>query len=219
MKRRPRFLWAKGMRAPSERGARERDFGMINAGAIIVGDRHGTGAAIYDIAADLGFVFVKAYAPRPMLPLLVQGPPISFVLFGEVPDPAAHLPAIREVRRGSPRSLSFAPLIYFAESPSRDMVTACIGLGFDDIVTMPFTQSRVQARLMQQIEMPLVYFETADYFGPDRRRLSGPRMADAFLRGLEEIQPARRYEIRRNLTTGVSILREQIVNPHNYGAA
>lgn len=192
---------------------------MINAGALIVGDRHGSAAALFDIAADLGFVFVKPFAARPTLPLIVQGPPVTFVLFAETADAGTLLPIIRDIRRGPPRSLCFAPLVYFAESPSREVVNACVGMGFDDVMTMPFTVARVHQRLMQQIEAPQVYFETADYFGPDRRRLSEPRLADAFLRGLPGARPARRYEIRRSLTGGVSILKEELVNPQQAGAA
>jgi hypothetical protein len=59
--------------------------------------------------------------------------------------------------------------------------------------------------------MPQIYFETSDYFGPDRRRLSNPRLADAYLRGLRSVKPARRYEIRRSLSRGIIIIREEMV--------
>lgn len=192
---------------------------MIKAGAIIVGDRNGPGSAVYDIAADLGFVFVKPFASRPQLPLLVVGAPVTFVLFAEVADPKSYEPIVQEIRRGQPRSLALAPLIYFCESPAREVIDTCVGIGFDDIMTTPFTQKRVHQRLMRQIGAPQIYFETVNYLGPDRRRMSGHRLADAFLRGIEEDQQARRLEIQRNLTTGVKVIREDIVKHHGQGAA
>jgi hypothetical protein len=191
---------------------------MIKAGAIIVGDRNGPASAVYDISADLGFVFVKPFAGRPQLPLLALGAPVTFVMFAETTDPKSYEPIVHEIRRGQPRSLALAPLIYFCESPSRDVIDKCVEIGMDDIMTMPFTRDRVHQRLMRQIEAPQIYFETADYLGPDRRRLSDQRLADAFLRGIEEVRPARRLEIRRSLSAGVTVIREEIIQPHGHGA-
>ncbi len=185
---------------------------MIKAGAVIIGDPKGSGSAVYNVAAKIGFEFVKPYANRPTLPLLVQGTPLSFILFAEVADPGVYEPLIREIRQSSSRALAFAPMAYFCESISRDIMDICVGAGFDDVISMPFMPERVRAQLMQQIEAPQVYFETSDYFGPDRRRLSAPRLADAFLRGLPLLQSARRIEIRRSLTTGVAILRDETID-------
>ncbi len=184
---------------------------MIKAGALVVGERRGRGALLFDIATELGFSFVKPIGLRSPLPIKAQSVPVCFVLFAGVEDPEIHAPIIREIRRAEPRSLAFSPLIYFSENPSHETVASCTRLGFDDVMTMPFTRERVHTRLMRQIETPLIYFETADYFGPDRRRRSSPRIADAYLRGLRDIPPARRYEIRRSLSHGVMILREELI--------
>ena len=196
---------------PLRRHPKEPIDDMIKAGALIVGDRQGSGAAIYDIAADLGFSFVHPFSGRGSLAQAMQATPIVFVLFSEIADPRRYEPALRDIRRASPRELAFAPTVLFAESPSRQEVSDCSALGFDDILTMPFTRDRIYLRLMRQIETPIIYFETGDYFGPDRRRSSGPRIADAYLRGIDQARPARRYEIRRSFHHGTMVMREEVV--------
>ena len=184
----------------------------IKAGAIIVGNRQGPGAAIYDIAADLGFGFIRPYAGRPGLALVAREAPLFFVLFAELPNPMAYDPIVREIRQGGPRAIAFSPLIYFSESPSRETVSACAELGMDDVVTMPFTRERVWTRLMRQIDRMQVYSETPGYLGPDRRRLSGMRL-ETPARTTLSAQPDRRYEIRRNLETGAQIRRGLMPGP------
>ena len=184
----------------------------VKAGAIIVGNRQGPGAAVYDIAADLGFGFIRPYAGRPALALVAREAPLCFVLFAEVLDPMVYDPIVREIRQGGPRAIAFSPLIYFSESPSRETVAACAALGMDDVVTMPFTRERVWARLRRQIDNMQVYSESADYLGPERRRLSGTR-ADSPGRTALSAPPDRRYEIRRDLDTGAKIRRGLVPGP------
>ena len=186
--------------------------GPIKAGAIIVGNRQGPGAAVYDIAADLGFRFVKPYAGRPGLALVAREAPLFFVLFAEIRDPMTYDPIVREIRHGGPRALAFSPLIYFCESPSRETVASCAALGMDDVVTMPFTRERVWTRLMRQIDRMQVYAETSSYLGPERRRLSGVQ-PDSPARTTLSAQPDRRYEIRRSLETGAQIRRGLMPGP------
>jgi DNA-binding response OmpR family regulator len=185
---------------------------LLKAGAIIVGNRLGLGAAIYDIAADIGFGFVRPYAGRPGLTLVARETPLFFVLFAEVRDPSVYEPIVKEIRQGGPRAIAFSPLIYFSESPSHETVAACAALGMDDVVTMPFTRERVWARLKRQIDRMQVYSETSDYLGPDRRRLSGTHATPPGRLALSA-QPDRRYEIRRSLEAGSRVHRERIKGP------
>ena len=50
------------------------------------------------------------------------------------------------------RRVRFSPMIYFAGSPSAETIAACINLGFDDIITMPFTRERVTERIARQVD-------------------------------------------------------------------
>jgi hypothetical protein len=101
--------------------------------------------------------------------------------------------------------MRFSPLIYFSESPSVETITRCINMGFDDVITMPFTRNRVAERIDRQVGQSHIYYETPAYFGPDRRdRVTGPkRPAESRVGG-----QFRRLEIVRDLLTGVTVLRD-----------
>ena len=103
------------------------------------------------------------------------------------------------------RRVRFSPLIYFSESPSIDSITRCINMGFDDVITMPFTRARLAERIDRQIGQSHIYYETPGYFGPDRRdRVTAPKRAAESRMGGQ----FRRLEIVRNLVTGVNVVRD-----------
>ncbi len=179
---------------------------MIGAGAIVVGNAAGTGEPLLATAAECGFNFVRHYDGQQPLDELAAGARLSFFLFAEADDPAVHAPVIRDIRHNKQREIAYAPLAYFTYRGSEDLIETCVGLGFDEVIGMPLDRERLVVGLMRQIETPQVYYETAEYFGPDRRRFSEPRLADAFLRGHNVVQMARRIEFRRSLTAGIRIL-------------
>ena len=97
-------------------------------------------------------------------------------------------------------------MIYFSENPSLEAITRCINMGFDDVITLPFTLARVAERIRRQVGRSLTYYETPGYFGPDRRdRVTSPtgggerRLGGQF----------RRLEIVRSLSSGISVVRDE----------
>ena len=56
-------------------------------------------------------------------------------------------PFLCDQRFSPSRKLRLSPLIYFSESPSHEGIRACAAMGFDDVVTLPFSRERVTARL------------------------------------------------------------------------
>lgn len=142
--------------------------------------------------------------------------PICFFLFAAVAD-VASLRGVADAIRFCPgRRIRFSPLMYFSESPSAEAIRRCINMGFDDIITMPFTRVRVMERINRQIGRNLTYYETAGYFGPDRRgRVSGPtRSAESRVGG-----QFRRLEIVRNLMTGINVVRDDFYTPSSAESA
>ena len=95
----------------------------------------------------------------------------------------------------------FSPMVYFSESPSLDAIRTCVEMGFDDVITLPFTSTRVSSRLDRLVDHTQVYFETADYLGPDRgvRQTRGQRGGQY-----------RRLEIMRTAMSGVSVMRDEM---------
>jgi hypothetical protein len=182
------------------------DVTLNRASAYIVGPSDATGIAVADLARRIGFASVAPYGGLAQAERQAQRTPLCFFLFVPVED-------VRTVRRVSAAirfctrgTLRFSPLIYFSESPSLEAITACIQMGFDDVITLPFTQGRVEERLHRQIGQTLVYYDVPSYFGPDRARIDN--LLDPFEQ--RKSDSYRRLEIIRHLATGVNVLRDDV---------
>jgi hypothetical protein len=162
--------------------------------------------AVADLARRIGFASVAPYGGVALAERQSQRTPLCFFLFAPVEDVrivGRVSAAIRFCTRGT---LRFSPLIYFSPSPSLEAITACMRMGFDDVITLPFTQGRVEERLHRQVGQALVYYDVPSYFGPDRVRM------DNLLDPVEQRKTGsyRRLEIIRHLATGVNVLRDDI---------
>lgn len=178
----------------------------MRACAYIVGPQDGAGAALLDMARGMGFEHVAPYAGIVAAEAQAAQTPVCFFLFAAV-DSASGLRAHAEaIRFCATRRLRFSPLIYFSESPSAETIRLCIAMGFDDVITLPFTQARLEERLARQVGQAQTYYETQSYFGPDRRGRTGSANSPAERR---RGGPYRRLEIMRNLTTGITVLRDE----------
>ena len=154
----------------------------MKARAYVVGPRRGAAAALFDLAGRLEFEAVLSYTSVVDVERHASDMSIVFFLFAEVPDLEQLRPATQAIRAAGSRNLRFAPLVYFCTTPSIETVRKLIGMGFDDVIAGPFSPSVVRPRLARQLDVPLAYFETATYFGPDRRRRDDPRYKGPMLR-------------------------------------
>jgi hypothetical protein len=159
------------------------------------------------MARRLGFETVMPFTGVGTAEQQLLKTPLCYFLFAAVNDVATLKPAADAIRFCSSRKVRFSPLIYFSESPSLDAIRACANMGFDDVITLPFTHARVVDRLTRQLDTPFVYYETSGYFGPDRRgRL--PADLGTAKRGMGGQH--RRLEIVRSLLDGVNVLRDDV---------
>lgn len=171
----------------------------MKACAYIVGPPDGPGAALTHIAKGLGFSTVLPYAGPSAAEAQSQQTPLLFFLFTEVKSIISLKPVADDIRFSASRRIRFSPLIYFAESPSAEAISSCIEMGFDDVITMPFTSERVRGRVARLIDHTQVYFETPAYLGPNRRvSMATERRPGQY----------RRLEIMRSALTGVNVLRD-----------
>jgi CheY-like chemotaxis protein len=73
--------------------------------------------------------------------------------------------------RSSPApDLRFAPVIVVVGSCPAEEVMRYVRLGFDDVIALPASAATLASRLETQLSSEHTYYETATYFGPDRRR-------------------------------------------------
>ncbi|RYE08357.1 MAG: hypothetical protein EOP22_13795 [Hyphomicrobiales bacterium] len=176
----------------------------MKASAFVVGPRDGAAATLMDLARSIGFANVQRYQGLSRAEAQSAKTPLLFFLCSPVADVKSLQPMASAIRFSPSLKLRFLPMIYFAREPSLDTVKACIGMGFDDVIALPISGDEVVDRIARQIGSITTYYETASYFGPDRRnRLGGnfrPTSSDhgggAF----------RRIAIRRNPETGVDVL-------------
>ncbi len=173
----------------------------MRACAFVVGPHDGPGAALADLARGLGFAAVQPYSSLAAAEAQAQQTPLLFFLFAAVDDVLVLKAAADAIRFSPSRRIRFSPLVYFSESPSLEAIRTCVEMGFDDVITLPFTPSRVAGRLDRLVDHTQVYFETADYLGPDR----GARRTHARGNGLY-----RRLEIMRTVLGGVSVMRDEM---------
>lgn len=179
----------------------------MRAYAYVVGPGDGPGAALTELARGLGFAGVSPFSTIAQADAQASQTPVVFFLFAATEDPRSLRGVAEAIRFSATRRLRFSPLIYFAESPSVEAITTCINMGFDDVITMPFTRRRVLERMTRQVGQNLVYFETPSYFGPDRRRSGGSDITLDQRNGGQY----RRLEIVRNLISGTNVLRDDHV--------
>jgi len=182
----------------------------MRAFAFVIGPDNAPRAALLDVARGLGFTGVAPLLAMSQVEQQTQVTPLCYFLFAATEDLGSLRSVANAVRFSSMRRLRFSPLIYFAESPSAEAISACLNMGFDDIITMPFSRKRVLERVARQVGQNVVFYETATYFGPDRRGRAG-----APLDGPDQRKgaPFRRLEIVRNPVNGVNVLRDEHFTP------
>ena len=177
----------------------------LNASAFVVGPRDGASAALQDLAHALGFMPVERYAGLTRAEKQIKLTPLMFFLCAEVANVATLKPIADTIRFSLSPELRFSPLIYFSRQMSADTIKACIKMGFDDVIAMPYTGADLSERIFRQVGRTHTYYETATYFGPDRRnRVGNPRSPESDHGGGQ----FRRIEIVRNPDTGVNVLRD-----------
>ena len=178
----------------------------MKAYAYVVGPQDMAWTNLFDLAADLGFAGVSSYRGLSQVAQQAGETPVCYFLFSAVPDVQEIRPIADAIRFSASRAIRFSPMVYCAEDPSMETIMACINMGFDDIVALPQPTEKLRRRLNRQIGQNVVFYETAGYFGPDRRNRVATLKPDPVVHRTGG--PFRRLEIVRNLLDGVSVLRD-----------
>ena len=180
----------------------------MRASAFVVGPRDGPGAALMDLAHAVGVESVQRYQGLVRAERQSLKTPLVFFLCAPTKDMRTLKPMADAVRFSPSLKLRFLPLIYFAREPSFETVKQCIAMGFDDVVALPIGGDDAGERIERQIGRIQTYYETATYFGPDRRnRTGGPERTTGSDHGGGQF---RRIEIVRNPDTGIDVISDDM---------
>lgn len=135
-------------------------------------------------------------------------PHVSYFIVHRHLKPSMMAAAIRSIRLSSDDQIRFAPVILFAEDGPFETYLHYVHMGFDDIITLPDKQPVLVQRLTGQLLSEQIYFETRDYFGPDRRRMEAPWESDS--RRLPDPHSHTRYTFSRVPGAGITISKTEI---------
>jgi PleD family two-component response regulator len=177
----------------------------LNAAAFVAGPRDGAGAALQDLARSLGFTPVERFEGVSNAEQQAVATPLVFFLCAAVSDVVTLRSMAESIRFSRHPQIRFAPLIYFARDPDTLTIKACIKMGFDDVIALPYGGGDLRERIFRQVGNTHVYYETATYFGPDRRNRTGDNRSTGSERGGGQ---HRRIEIVRSFEGGIDVLRD-----------
>lgn len=123
---------------------------------------------------------------------------------------------IQEARANQDDNIRFMPIIMLTSNQNERIIRKFLMLGCDDIILYPCTSQPLANRLRMQIDQQFDYFQTAKYFGPDRRKKEHD--ADHPDRRGGKDSYYRHIEIRRDLRGGVKVLSSQVFEPETRAA-
>ncbi len=166
-------------------------------------------ALINDLARDLGFRQVTPFSGLVHAEELTRKVPNNFFLFASDGELGPIKSQVQNIRNSTRPRVRYSPLICFIEVPLPMLISQCIQIGFDDILTLPWDPKQMMPRLRRQLNTQITYYETSNYFGPDRRRFGKKRSTPA--RIYRESQGYRRIDIKRDTAHGVQILGDTTV--------
>jgi hypothetical protein len=178
----------------------------MKAVAFLVGAGIGPDRGVASAIEGLGLLGIEPYRGTEAAERWLESVPLFFFLFLPDVPPAVLAGTASAIRFSASKAVRLSPMVLFACALSVEFLRHCIDLGFDDVITGPFSPGQVHARLSRQLNRPFVFYETSSYFGPERRgRLSreGGESTDAGEGG-----QYRRLEVLRHPEIGVQVLRD-----------
>jgi DNA-binding response OmpR family regulator len=171
--------------------------------AIVIAPTQFDSHAIADLAMEAGFGDVASIFEDGESNGLRY--PVSFFLVHHRLNDADCEDIIDAVRHIDRKGLCYSPMVVLMPETSGESVRKFVRMGFDDVISLPQSQVQLTARLGMQLDRDIVYFETGEYLGPDRRRMD----VDSALQRRSAISPHTRLVIRRDADYGTRVISRQ----------
>jgi hypothetical protein len=173
--------------------------------AFLVGRTGPQSASLAQIAQRTGFGQIEPLTARRHY---VPDKRLNFFIVHRHLNATMMTAVIRSIRLSDDDQIRFAPVILFAEDGPFETYLNYVHMGFDDVITLPDKQPVLIQRLTSQLWSEQVYFETRDYFGPDRRRLESPWETNS--RRSPDPHSHSRYSFVRDPIAGIRIVKTEI---------
>lgn len=144
---------------------------LEHCAAHLIGRTGGQIATLQKVAARAGFGQTTAALQHRQASAKTGPAVLNFFLMHFDFGPELTKMVISRVRSSEDREVRFAPIVMFTKDIPFDAYLKFIKMGFDDVIILPEKRDIIISRLSNQAGSDIEYFETADYFGPDRRRM------------------------------------------------
>ncbi|HEV7719351.1 MAG TPA: hypothetical protein VGO70_10300 [Arsenicitalea sp.] len=132
------------------------------------------------------------------------GARIKFFFIDYRVDDEEIISTMAAVRASSDQDLRFSAFVLVVDDLLAGALPDNVDFGFDVVITVPEEAEVTRARLLGQLFLEQTYFETANYLGPDRRRVEfRPDIGERRQPG-----PGKhiRYLFKRDPDTGIKIV-------------
>ena len=133
--------------------------------------------------------------------------PIIYFLLHFATADAEKAETLARLRQYPSPKVRLAPVVLITQDCDAGTFLNYVQMGFDDILCLPERSQLLVDRLTRQLNHEIVYIETSDYFGPDRRRMEVPGAQHAARRSTAHMHT--RLTIYRSLADGPVILERQ----------
>lgn len=164
--------------------------------------------SLVNLAERAGFGFVgTVLGERRVAIEAPRGEVLYFFLHHRLSDQVMQS-IIRRIRDSREDPIRFAPICLIIDDCPFETIIKYVRLGFDDVIALPEKRDVLVGRLVSQLETEHTYFETADYLGPDRRRMEILPVHDERRTGTTAFT---KLIIYRSIETGVRLLRRELV--------
>jgi hypothetical protein len=169
-------------------------------------ERHA--AALERMARLLGFAHIEPLLSRGDFEPSADRPTLKFFLMYRAMDARLMIKVRSVIRASRDDNVRYSPIILFTDDCSFETYLSFIELGFDDVLTLPDKKEMLIKRLEAQINTDHTYYETANYLGPDRRRMESSGHVDP-RRGGEPASYSK-YIVHRTPATGSKAVRSEV---------
>ena len=164
--------------------------------------------SIQELAQRAGFSHIFRFSSLAQVEQQTRQTPICFFLFGQIDDFSKLSEILHPIRICKRHNVRFFPIIHFCNNPSPEIIKQYIVNGFDDIITGLVDDKSINKRLNKHLNNMMIYYETAQFFGPDRRRIvENEQIKKAPARGVEKCV---QYSFIRDPKIGVKIVNKVI---------
>lgn len=139
---------------------------------LIVEDHAFTRVLIREVLHNLGFALANIHeADEGGAALRILGNrKIDLVLCDWQMEPMDGLTFVRTLRNPEKNPNPYLPVVFCTAFAERDVIEQARDAGVNEIMTKPFTAKAIESRIENALSNPRSFVQTADYFGPDRRR-------------------------------------------------